>query len=207
MAALNMKYSDLVKSFAAIAAADVVLGGATATGGMLLVASAALWIAPSVLLIMFTGFIVTWAFTKLIYLVVPYTLENRWTVNTWLSVLWFLPGFYIMTSLLTALLTLIFYPPYAMVQLSLSHYDNANLILAAYGDIMEAFTSGEMTFEVMRWKFLVFDANSPILMTIRFLLTAVEFLFLYVYGAYDGGKQAFMEQEEHGHKVSLKFEF
>lgn len=207
MAALNMKYTDLVKSFAAIAATDVILGGATATGGLLLVASAALWIAPTILLIMFTGFIITWALTKLIYLVVPYTRENRWTVNTVLAMIWFLPGFYIITSVLTAVLTIIFYPPYAIVQLSLSHYDSANLILAAYGDMMEAFTSGEMTFEVLRWKFLVFDADSPILMTIRFLMTAVEFFLLYVFGAYDGGKQAFMEQEEHGHKVSLKFEF
>ena len=178
MAALNMKYTDLVKSFAAIAATDVILGGATATGGLLLVASAVLWIAPTILLIMFTGFIITWALTKLIYLVVPYTRENRWTVNTVLAMIWFLPGFYIITSVLTAVLTIIFYPPYAIVQLSLSHYDSANLILAAYGDMMEAFTSGEMTFEVLRWKFLVFDADSPILMTIRFLMTAVEFVLL-----------------------------
>ena len=207
MAALNVKYTDLVKFGAGIGLARFAMGATTIGSAGLFVVSTALWIAPAILMILFTGFFATWLLTKLIYLVVPRTSENRWTVNTWLSIAWFLPAFYIWTSVAVATLTLIFFPPYAMVQIVAGHYDATNLILAAYGDLMWAATNHEITYTAASWKFLVFDTNSPILMTIRVAFGIASFFYLRAFGAYHPGKEAFMDQEKHGESVSLTFEF
>ena len=179
------------------------LGAVVAYGG----AGAILFAIPMGMLILYTCFFTTFILTKLIYLVVPRTLENRWTVNKWLTVAWFFPFYYLWTAVATVSLTFLCYPMYAGVNIMLGNYDNINLILNAYGPMIEAYTMREITLEQLTWQFFVFDSTSPMIMVVRAVLAIAGFLYLYHWGAYSPGKDAFIEEETNGEHVALTFEF
>ncbi len=167
-----------------------------------------LFAVPFGMAVLYLCFFVTFLLTKLIYMVVPQTLENRWKINTWLTIAWFLPAFYLWTACATVMLTFIGFPLYAGTNFVFGNYDEGwNLVINAYGPLLTSFSNEEITLSQFAWKFLVFDADSPIIMIIRVIMTIAGFFYLHSFGAYNPGKTAFMEEENEGHHVALTFEF
>src|SRR5574343_1284655 len=146
--------SELLTNFAKISS----IGGLIIYGGW----SGLLLVYPLGFLILFCTFFSTFLVTKLIYLVVPRTLENRWKINTWFTIAWFLPFWFLWTAPAVATLTLLGYPMFAAVNIIFGNYDNTNLILNVYGELINSYAiESTISLRELTVKFFLFDPNMP----------------------------------------------
>lgn len=171
---------ELIGATPKVAVARMLLGG-SATATFWVMMGSIVYGIPFLLFIAFFSKFISKLIQKVIYKFIEPTKKNRWAVNSWLHVFWFMPFTICIPSIILFIATLILVLPAAIVGIfvfNVHHMEDVNLFFIVYG-FLSSTSDMPSTFGSLIFNLVIWDSSRIILSTIKLFFTILSPMIMY----------------------------